>query len=170
MHNILIVICIAGVFQYGIGQSPDQVMKDKSEIFNTLQTSDSLLFRAVFDDCDSTILKTLISDDLEFFHDQSGITNSKSDFIKSIRQLCQMAYKPRRELDAGTLIVFPLYNNGKLYGAIQTGEHRFFAWDGGVEPEYLTSTARFTHVWLLEKDTWKLNTVLSYDHQPAEKH
>jgi hypothetical protein len=32
----------------------------------------------------------------------------------------------------------------------------------------MTSKASFTHLWLLEQNTWKLRRVLSYDHQPAD--
>src|SRR5262249_421878 len=40
----------------------------------------------------------------------------------------------------------------------------FYAQEKG-RPEYLTSTAKFTHVWLLENGKWKLSRALSYDHQ-----
>ncbi len=34
-----------------------------------------------------------------------------------------------------------------------------------AKPEYLTSTAKFTLIWLLENGKWKLSRCLSYDHQ-----
>ncbi len=34
--------------------------------------------------------------------------------------------KPIRKVDAESLDVFPLYSDGKLYGAIQTGIHHFY--------------------------------------------
>ena len=57
-----------------------------------------------------------------------------------------------------------LKQSGELYGAIQKGVHRFYI----KEPDkdlYLTGSARFTHVWLLEESAWVLKTVLSYDHE-----
>ena len=117
-----------------------------------------------FNTCDITQFENLISDDFEFYHDRSGITSSKAAFIVSMRDgLCKMDYKARRELVENSLEVFPLENNGVLYGAIQTGNHRFYALEKD-KPEYLSSVARFTHVWLLEDGLWKLSRGLSYDH------
>ncbi len=135
-----------------------------SALFKTLQTNDSLLFEVGFNTCDITQFENLVSDDFEFYHDKSGITATKADFIASIRDgLCKMDYKARRELVENSLEVFPLENNGEIYGAIQTGNHRFYALEKD-NPEYLTSEARFTHVWLLENGLWKLSRGLSYDH------
>ena len=62
--------------------------------------------------------------------------------------------------------VFPLYkDNGQvLYGVIQTGVHDFYQQDEG-EDAHKTTTARFTHLWVVENGNWKLKRVLSYDHQ-----
>lgn len=136
-----------------------------STLFRTLKTQDSLLFEVGFNTCDITQFENLVSDDFEFYHDKSGITATKADFIASIRDgLCKMDYKARRELVENSLEVFPLENNGVLYGAIQTGSHRFYAVKQD-KPDQLTSVAKFTHVWLLENGSWKLSRGLSYDHQ-----
>jgi hypothetical protein len=136
-----------------------------SDLFKTLKTHDSLLFEVGFNTCDITQFEKLVSDDFEFYHDKSGITATKADFITSIRDgLCKMDYKARRELVENSLEVYPLENNGVLYGAIQTGSHRFYEVKD-VKPDQLTSVAKFTHVWLLENGTWKLSRGLSYDHK-----
>lgn len=135
-----------------------------SALFTTLKVQDSLLFEVGFNTCDITQFENLVSDDFEFYHDKSGITATKADFIASIRDgLCKMDYKARRALVENSLEVYPLEKNRVLYGAIQTGNHRFYALEKG-KPEYLTSVARFTHVWLLENGIWKLSRGLSYDH------
>ena len=139
-----------------------------SELYQALRTQDSLLFDVGFNQCDISIFEQLVSDDLEFFHDQSGIISGKATFIAGTRDgLCNMDYRAKRVLDDGTLNVFPLYNNGKLYGAVQTGEHRFYALYPD-QPERLTSLAKFTHVWLLEEGKWLLSRVISYDHRGSE--
>lgn len=136
-----------------------------SELFLTLKTNDSLLFDAGFNRCDIAAFEFLISDDLEFYHDQGGITNSKAEFIATVRKnICgNPNYRSRRELLKGSLEVFPLFNNGKLYGAIQKGIHKFYEKPAG-KPEIDGSIARFTHLWLLVDNQWTLKRVLSYDH------
>lgn len=139
-----------------------------SALFRTLKTQDSLLFEVGFNTCDITQFENLVSDDFEFYHDKSGITASKADFIAGIRDgLCKMDYQARRELVENSLEVFPLESNGEIYGAIQAGNHRFYAIEKD-KSEYLTSVARFTHVWLLENGLWKLSRGLSYDHTSSK--
>ena len=140
---------------------------ENTELFQTLRAKDSLLFNVGFNTCDISQFRALVSEDMEFYHDQSGITNSKAAFIANTENgLCKLDYKPRRELVEGSLQVFPMKNNGELYGAIQTGEHQFYAKYPDKE-EVLTSVAKFTHLWLLEEGEWKLSRVLSYDHKGA---
>lgn len=136
-----------------------------SELYKTLKDKDSQLFKASFNTCDTALLDSLVSDDFEFYHDKGGINPTKKDFIKTIQNgLCKSEEKLRRELQDESLEVFPLNSNGILYGAIQTGRHYFYARPKD-KPERLTSTAVFTHLWLLENNHWKLKRVLSYNHQ-----
>ena len=144
-------------------------VEKSSELYKTIKEKDSLLFNIGFNNCDIIQFKKLVSDNFEFYHDQGGITNSKSEFIQSIENgLCALDYKPKRVLDVKSLDIFPLHNNGVLYGAIQTGTHRFYAIEKNKN-EYLTSVARFTHLWILENGNWKLNKGLSYDHKDVDK-
>ena len=162
-HFLSLVLCLllANVLPAQVEENP--------ELFQTLRARDSLLFDVGFNTCDISQFEALVSEDMEFYHDQSGITGSKADFIASIENgLCKLDYKARRELVEGSLKVFPMKNNGELYGAIQTGEHRFYAKYPDKE-EVLTSTAKFTHLWLLEDGGWRLARVLSYDHEAVGK-
>ena len=137
--------------------------QERLAVFEILRQNDSLLFKLGYNKCDTATLRTLISDDFEFYHDQAGVLNSKDFFIKGIAGLCHMNYKATRELNKNSLEVHLLKNNGKLYGAIQRGEHAFYG-EENDKPKYLTSTAKFTHVWILNEGTWMLKRVLSYDH------
>ncbi|WAC03247.1 nuclear transport factor 2 family protein [Lacinutrix neustonica] len=138
----------------------------KSELFITLKQSDSLLFNNGFNTCDIKPFETLIADDFEFYHDQSGVTSSKEVFIIGIKDgLCNAknTIKSRRELVNGSLSVYPLYSKGVLYGAIQKGEHQFYESQEG-QPEQKASLAKFTHLWIKTENNWQLKRVLSYDH------
>ncbi len=139
-----------------------------AELFQLILEKDSLLFNIGFNTCDIQQFEILVSDDFEFFHDQAGITPSKAEFIDGIQNgLCKLPYQAKRVLNRNTMQVFPLEKNGVLYGAIQTGEHQFYAIESD-KPAYLTSIAKFTHVWLLENGQWKLAKGLSYDHQNVD--
>ncbi len=141
--------------------------EEEEKVFYQLKIYDSLLFGAVFGSCDTALVKSLITTDLEFYHDKSGASNSDTSFIRTIIGLCKSEYKPSRELEPGSLEIYLLKNKDVLYGAVQTGKHVFYETPPGKEKQ-LTSTARFTHLWLLENGNWKLKRVLSYFHQTPE--
>jgi CubicO group peptidase (beta-lactamase class C family) len=131
--------------------------------------ADSLLFDVGFNRCDIQLLDTLISEEFSFYHDQSGITESKDEFIRSVENgLCKLPYKALRVMDEEDSSVFPMRKDGEIYGAIQHGEHRFYALENNQQ-KFLTSIAQFTHVWVIENHAWKLRTVLSYDHYELVK-
>jgi hypothetical protein len=130
---------------------------------------DSLLFQIGFNTCNISVFDSLVTEDLEFFHDQSGIVRGKKSFIEGTENgLCNLDYQPIRRLIEGTTEIFPLYNNGELYGVIQSGRHQFLA-KYPDRPTRVTSEARFTHVWLLKENSWLVSRVLSYEHIPLEE-
>lgn len=140
-----------------------------SELYQTIKEKDSLLFNLGFNNCDINQFENLVSENFEFYHDQSGITDSKSAFINSIQNgLCKLSYKPKRILIENSLEVYPLKNNGTLYGAIESGIHHFYSIEKD-STEYLTSIAKFSHLWILENETWKLSKGLSFDHKDFDK-
>jgi CubicO group peptidase (beta-lactamase class C family) len=140
-----------------------------SELYKTIKAKDSLLFNLGFNTCDIKQFENLVSEHFEFYHDQAGITNSKAAFISGIQNgLCKLPYKPKRVLAENKMEVYPLAENGVLYGAIQMGIHHFYAVEEN-KSEYLTSIAKFTHVWILEEGDFKLKNGLSYDHKDFEK-
>lgn len=137
-----------------------------SVLYKTILEKDSLLFNIGFNTCDISQFEKLLSENFEFFHDKSGISDRKK-FLNDLKNgLCKSpeTYQSRRELIPEKTLVFPLYNQGELYGAIQYGEHRFYEKMEG-KPEQYASTAKFTHVWIIEVGKWKLKSGLSYDHQ-----
>ncbi|MGB1308809.1 MAG: nuclear transport factor 2 family protein [Oceanihabitans sp.] len=159
---LLVIISLSSIIGFS------QVQKS-SEIFKVLKSKDSLLFNIGFNTCDISQFENLVSGNFEFYHDTAGITNSKSDFVSMFRDgVCKMSYKAIRKLDKNSLEVFVLKKNGEVYGAIQNGIHRFYALEKN-KPKYFTSIAKFTNVWILENDEWKLSRSLSYDHQTKDK-
>lgn len=134
-------------------------------LFLALQQQDSLLFERGFNRCDLAYLDRVISTDLRFFHDQSGIQDRDRFMDNTRKYICaNAAQKPIRQLEAGSLVVFPLYEDGRLYGGIQHGIHHFYLREAGRADRW-TSVARFTHVWLWRDGRWQLSEALSYDHR-----
>ncbi|MDZ7871064.1 MAG: serine hydrolase [Rheinheimera sp.] len=134
-------------------------------LHQALSDKDAEFFERGFNQCDLAYLDANVSAKLKFYHDRGGFQD-KALFMQSVRQnLCSdPAHKPIRKLTAGSLRTFPLYNDNVLYGAIQHGEHEFYLRESG-KADRLTSTARFTSVWLKKDENWILSDVLSYDHQ-----
>lgn len=165
MKALLVALLLAGVPSAAHAQESTE-----SDLFKALKELDDILFERSFNRCEYSVLNDIVSDDFEFYHDSGGFENSKASFIQTVQKnICgNPAIKPIRKLVAGSLEVFPLYENGVLYGAIQRGEHEFFLRQEGV-PLRHTSTARFTHVWIKEGDSWLLKRVLSYDHHSPDE-
>ncbi len=151
-------------------QSLSAQLSQDSQIFQQLKSRDSLLFELGFNLCKIEKFEGFISEDLEFYHDQGGLSTNKEDFLHAVKNnICSnQDQKPIRKLIPGSLEVYPLYENGKLYAAIQKGMHDFYIKEPGKKM-YKTSSAKFTHVWILEGKDWILKRVLSYDHQSPEK-
>lgn len=126
---------------------------------------DSLLFDEAFNRCNLSVLENILATDLEFYHDQSGITYGRSAFIEGLRNnICSIDYRPERRLVENSLTVYPLLRAGEIYGIIQNGSHEFWAHDGQTKP-YKTSIAQFSNLWLRENGRWVLKRVFSFDHQ-----
>ncbi|MFT4668248.1 MAG: hypothetical protein ACI9XB_005231 [Gammaproteobacteria bacterium] len=138
-------------------------------LYDLIKEKDSLLFQVGFNQIDTSQVASLTASDFEFYHDQHGVTDTKSAFIESINSIGELPFKTWRTLVEGSMEVFPLHkdNSQGLYGAIQHGDHDFYQQIEG-ENARKTNTARFTHLWIIEAGEWKLKRVLSYDHQVPE--
>lgn len=138
---------------------------DTSALYKAIKTGDSLIFDIGFNTCNLAPYNDIFADDFRFYHDKGGITFGKAAFIESMQNgICKQKNKLERFLVPGTLQVFPLANNGVLYGAIENGDHAFYVTEKD-KPRYQTGVARFTIVWLLVDGKWKATEALSYDHR-----
>ena len=153
---------------FSFGLASGQVAKT-SEIFVTLKKQDSIFFERSFNLCDLEYLNKAVHNDLIFYHDQSGI-QTRDVFIENTKKyICDDTIrKPIRKVVEESLEVFPMYNNGVLYGAIQTGIHDFYIREKN-KADVHTSRAKFTHLYLLENGDWLLKEVLSFDHKDPSK-
>jgi hypothetical protein len=134
-----------------------------------VRARDAEMFALVFERCDAARMRALLSPDFEMYHDRDGVVaRSAEDFMAGYAQNCARwrepgAWRSRRELVAASLNVHPVPG----FGAIEDGEHVFYE-RRGDGPEHLVGRARFTQLWKLTPDGWRLARVFSYAHQAAE--
>lgn len=129
---------------------------------------DADLFALAFEGCDPERLRSMLTPDFEMYHDRDGVVALNADaFVEDYRRSCTEsrtpdAWRSRRELVAASLNVHPVPG----YGAIEDGEHLFYERQGNG-PERLAGRARFTQLWRLTADGWRLARVFSYAHRAA---
>ena len=130
-----------------------------------LEAAVSELDRRLFDAynrCDLEKFDSLLADDVEFYHDQGGVTLGHAALTESVRNnIC--TGDTQRVLVPGTLKIYPM----KGLGAIEMGVHRF------THPKTRatngTGEASFVHLWRYKDGAWKLSRALSYDHHAAQE-
>lgn len=127
-------------------------------LFQTVSELDTKLFDG-YNSCDLKTVGEMVSDDLEFYHDKTGLSVGKPVFLASIKN--NICGKVHRTLVPGTLEVYPL----KGYGAVEIGVHRFT--HPGIDDEL--GEAKLIHIWQNKDGMWKLARVISYDHESLRK-
>ena len=146
-----------------VGNLNAQIDKN-SPLFLELKKQDSLFFERGFNNCDLAYLEKSVDENLKFYHDNGGFQDKKLFLERTKQNICgNPDQKPIRKVIESSVEVFPLYNNGELYGAIQTGEHQFFTREKNKK-DILGGEAKFTSVWTKKDGNWMISDVLSYDH------
>ncbi len=155
-----------------LGEKETQPIKltdptQSGELYQEIIKMDSLYFAAQ-NDCDLTKYAFFLSEDFEFFHDKGGFTPSKEKEMEGMAIFCgkeQRKRQPlRRQLTKGTLKVYPM----DKYGALEFCDHTFYLQinDG---TEKVVGSGKMTALWKKENGEWKLERVISYDHQPVSE-
>lgn len=145
------------------------VLPDGEALTAAIAARDAEFFALLFEGCDPDRLRAMLTEDFEMYHDRGGVVATSAEpFVSEYRQSCAArqapdAWRSRRELAAASLGVHPVPG----HGAIEDGEHLFYERQGDG-PERLAGRARFTQLWRLTADGWRLARVFSYAHQAAE--
>jgi ketosteroid isomerase-like protein len=135
-------------------------INSQAELDKALTTLDAALFDA-YNKCDLDKFASFFVDDVEFYHDQGGVTLGKANLTESVKK--NICGKVTRELVPGTLQVYYM----KGYGAVEMGVHRFH--HPGNESKEGVGEGKFIHLWQYKDGTWKITRVISYDHHAAAK-
>jgi hypothetical protein len=157
-----IVACLAFGSSRAEAQAPPSAQSSDS-LYRTIAGLDSALFDA-YNKCDLVRLGSFVAEDLEFYHDQTGLARGRQPFIDAIR--VNICGKVRRDLVKGSLGIYPL----KTYGAVETGDHMFC--DPRVHrvcDETISGIAKFVMLWEQKDGTWRITRVISYNHNSSHR-
>jgi ketosteroid isomerase-like protein len=153
--SLLCVSIACSAFGQNSGEDKKAYVPASKALYDSIFHMDSVLFDA-FNKRDIETLKNIFATDLEFYHDQGGLTNYKQ-VIENTNKLFEQNNGLKRTLINGSLEVYPIND----YGAIQTGRHQFCHQENGKDD---CGTFKFVHIWQKRKDGWKLTRVISYCH------
>ncbi|RKR80517.1 uncharacterized protein DUF4440 [Mucilaginibacter gracilis] len=152
LFSLLLILIMASAFRTKAQNNPYPVYKPVSkELYQEIVRMDSL-WEDSYNHCKIDVQDSLLSEDMEFFHDQGGLVTSKKQLTDAYKK--NICGQVTRELLKGSIEVYPI----KDYGAVEMGYHRFHSiHDTGPNSTY----ARFVHVWKKENGSWKITRVIS---------
>ena len=139
---------------------PLERIQSQAELERAITALDGALFDS-YNKCDLEKFSAFFVEDVEFYHDQGGLTLGRAALTESVKK--NICGRVTRELVPGTLQVFYM----KGYGAIEMGVHRFH--HPGHEDSEPVGEGRFIHLWQYKDGAWRITRVMSYDHHTAGK-
>jgi ketosteroid isomerase-like protein len=159
---VFALVCLSLTGTAGARQGTDA--KASRELYDQVAALDAALFDA-YNRCDIDKVGTFFSEDLEFYHEKGGLTVTRDATLAVMKKnLCSGdGYHVRRELVTASMEVRPI----KDYGAVQTGEHRFYLTQKG-QKEALDGIGKFVMLWRRTGDEWRVARVISYGFRAPE--
>src|SRR6476659_8349454 len=123
----------------------------QDDLYLTVVKLDSTFFHA-YNTCDLATQDAFYSDNIEFFHDKSGLETSKKKILDATKQ--NICGKVTRELVKGSIEVSPLPG----YGAVEIGSHMFH---NNQEPNAKPHPSKFIIIWKNDNGNWTITKVIS---------
>jgi hypothetical protein len=160
LRKMLLLLPVLAVPIIRVDAQSPQSTAPPDELFRTIASLDDALFDS-YNRCDLEKFGTFFLDDVEFYHDQGGVTFGRQNLTESVKK--NICGKVRRELVPRTLEVYPM----RGYGAVEMGVHRFY--DRKAEQSEPTGEAKFVHLWQNKDGAWKITRVISFDHRSLPK-
>jgi hypothetical protein len=139
---------------------PLDKIQNPEELDRAIATLDAALFDS-YNRCALDQFASFFVDDVEFYHDQGGLTLGKAALTDSVKK--NICGRVTRELVPGSLKAYPM----KGYGAVEVGVHRFH--HPGHEDTEAVGEGKFIHLWQYKDGAWNITRVISYDHHAAAK-
>lgn len=145
-HILLLLAITLGMILESMAQVPED-----SALYQKILALDAAYFEA-YNTCDIDGQAGLLDESLEFYHDQGGLSTSKTEILESIRE--NICGKVSRSLVKGSVEVHEI----KGFGAVELGLHRFF---NREEPDAESKPSRFITVWKQDGDHWLMHRIIS---------
>ena len=152
---LLLLLASAMAVAFAHSQST-QGLPVSDPLYQTVAGLDTELFSA-YNSCQLDKLGSLVAEDLEFYHDKTGLAIGRQLFIGAIKN--NICGKVHRELVPGTLEIYPMEG----FGAVEIGVHRF---THPGDPHNI-GEAKFITLWQHKDGSWKMTRAISFDHHPA---
>lgn len=170
---MLLAALLMAIAPAGATPALNVTVPPQAELENAIRQREAELFDLFFTgNCDLPRFRSMLADDLEFYHDKGGFNaRNAEDFVAIFAKNCAerenpAAWRTRRQLVAGSLHIDPIPG----WGAFEVGDHLFFEKHGVNGKETLAGKAKFAMVWVLGADRqWRLSRVLSFGHRPADQ-
>lgn len=137
---------------------PLDKIQNQDELNKAITALDAALFDA-YNKCDLAKFGSLIDENVEFYHDQGGITLGRAALVDSVKK--NICGTTTRELVASSLEIHYM----KGIGALEMGTHLFHH---PGHPEIGDGEGKFVHLWQYKDGAWKVTRVFSYDHHAAK--
>jgi len=127
-------------------------VKKTSDLYKTIIKLDKELFEA-YNTCTENLDKhaSFYAEDIEFFHDGSGLSTSKKEIIEAIRT--NICGKVTRDLVEDSMEVHKIPN----YGVVALGYHKF----NNLIEKSTSDPLKFVVFWRQIDTQWKVTKVVS---------
>ena len=158
--RLLLLCSVIVICSFAAEVPPLDKIQSQAELEKALAALDAALFDA-YNKCELDKFEAFFDKDVEFYHDQGGVTLGATALTESVRK--NICGKVTRELVPGSLQAHYM----KGYGAVQIGVHRFH--HPGHEDTEPVGEGRFITLWQCKDGAWKITRAISYDHHLAAK-
>ena len=150
--SVLIPILLFALFvSTGLKFQPSDEETASMSLYDSIVAMDAT-WEDAYNNCKLEVMEALISEDLEFYHDQGGLLTSKQKLNEALKN--NICGKVKRALKAGSIEVYEI----KGYGAVQMGMHGFLNISQQGPPDHYS---KFVHIWKKENNTWRITRVIS---------
>lgn len=143
---LAVILATTTLFSYKSVYTPDQA----KTLYDSIVAMDAQ-WEDAYNNCKMDVMERIISEDLEFYHDQGGLMTSKEKLNEALKS--NICGKVSRELKKGSIEVYPIAG----YGAVEMGLHGFY----NKQQQKADHYAKFVHIWKRENGQWKITRVIS---------